>query len=91
MKIKDIFKKVETYNELAEIMQTTKVQISFGEKWHSEKFDNFNDFKKYIRHEYVKDIVDGILNSEDWEIDGEIEIEWEGRKWKYFAELVSKW
>ena len=89
MKMKDMFKKVETYNEIAEIMLTQKAKIIFGEKWYHEEFKNYDDFKKYVRHEYIKEVADKILNSEDWEIDGTLEIPWSDGTSTYFAEIVS--
>ena len=89
MKMKDMFKKMETYNEVAEVMMVTKAKIQFGEKWHSERFDNFNDFKKYIRNEYIKEVADKILNFEGWEIDGESTIEGNWGESTFFSEIVS--
>ena len=58
--MKDMFKKVEIYNEIAEIMLTQKAKIIFGEKWYHEEFKNYDDFKKYVRHEYIKEVADKI-------------------------------
>ena len=91
MKIRDIFKKVETYNEVAEIMQTTKAEVSFGEFYHSERFDNYEDFRKYVRREYITEFADKVLKFEEWEIDSEKEIEWSGGTSKLSLDIVSKW
>jgi len=89
MKMKDMFKKIETYNEIAEIMLTQKAKIMFGEKWCYETFNSYNEFKKYVRNEYIKEVADMILNSEDWEIDDEVEIVWSDGTSKFFSEIVS--
>ena len=96
MKIRDLFKKVEVYNEVSEIMLTTKAEISFHQSFFSsERFDNYEDFRRYIRREYVTKTADEILKSDKWEFnednEAEIEIEFEGEKSKYFVYLVSKW
>ena len=96
MKMKDMFKKVEAYNEIAELMHTSKAKIQFGEGlFSSERFENYSDFKKYVRHEYIKEVAEEILNAEEWEIDGELEIKFgEGMfssTSKFFAELVSNY
>ena len=90
MKIRDIFKKVEVYNEVAELMYSAKAEIKFGEDWHSERFDNYEDFRKYVRKEYITEVADKILKFEEWEIDSEKEIEWSGGTSKFFLDLVSK-
>ena len=95
MKMKEMFKKVETYNEIAELMNTHKAKIQFGEKFHSERFVNFSEFKKYIHSEYIDEVAEKILKSEEWEIDGEVEIKWGEGMFSgastYFVELVSNY
>ena len=78
MTMKEMFKKVEGYNEIAEIMKTNKASIYFadisGACTYGEHFTSYSDFSKYVRHEYLKSLADKILKSDAWEIDGEIEI-----------------
>lgn len=78
MTLKEIFKKVETYNEIAELMLSQKARVHF---WDCGCFsgDCFTDYKslaKYIRREYFKPVADEILSAADYEIDGEKVIEW---------------
>ena len=78
MKIKEMFKKVEGYNELAEVIGTEKAHIWFADKicesiTDGESFTDYNEFRKYVRREYLKDIADFILNSDEWEMNGEVE------------------
>lgn len=78
MKIKEAFKKLEIYNELAELMNEEKKSIWFADITDcvafGETFSCFADFRKYVRHEYVKDLADNILDSDDWDLNGEKEI-----------------
>lgn len=93
MKMKEMFKKVETYNEIAEMMMTHKAKIQFGEWLHTERFEKYSDFSKWIRREYINEVADMILTSDEWEIDGELEIHYgEGifaGTSKFVSELVS--
>ena len=72
MKIKEAFKKLDNYNELAEMMNGDKMHIYFSDILNGisfgEKFNSYDDFRKYIRREYRKEIADEILNTEDWEL-----------------------
>ena len=93
MKMKEMFKKVETYNEIAEMMMTHKAKIQFCEWLYTERFEKYSDFSKWIRREYIKEVADQILNSDAWEIDEELEIHYgEGifaKTSKFVSELVS--
>lgn len=74
MKIREMFKKVEAYNELAEIMNGEKAHVWFAEKsviTIGDAFKDYNEFRKYIRREYFKDVEDFVLNSDEWEINSE--------------------
>ena len=78
MKIKEAFKKIETYNEIAELTNEDKRALWFADITScvsfGEKFTDFSEFRKYVRHEYFKDVADIILNSDGWEFNGEKEI-----------------
>lgn len=93
MTMKEMFKKVETYNEIAEMMRTDKAYICFADiqgTWsHGERFTTYPDFRKYIRSEYHKEIADKILKSEEFEIDGEINFTWSGGDATFSAELTA--
>ena len=62
MKIKEMFKKVETYNELAETLGNRKVYINFVDSvgynvYTVEKVETYKDAVKHIRSEYVYLII----------------------------------
>lgn len=77
MTLKEMFKKVETYNEVAEVMHTDKAVIYFSDSYYSGKdFETYDSFRKYIRKEYISEVVNLILKESNWEMDGEITTEW---------------
>ena len=75
MTMREIFKKVETYNEVAEMMRTAKASIYFYDisgSWSSgQHFRSYNDFRKHIRGEYIKEVADIILKADTFEMDSE--------------------
>lgn len=76
MTAKELFKKVETYNEVAEIMQVQKARIYFTYGFCSgEHFRTFADFRKYVRAEFFKDVADMILKCDEWEDQKNVEME----------------
>ncbi len=80
MTIKEMFKKIEAYNEVAEIMRTDKARLSFTYDSHwGEKFDSFQSFRKWIRRELAKEIADFVLSSNEFEMDKEIEFRFTDR------------
>lgn len=79
MKIKEAFKKVETYNEIAELENEGRKEIWFenilaGCISDGERFSDYAEFRKYVRKEYFKDVADIILESDDWTLNGEKEV-----------------
>lgn len=77
MKIKDVFKKVEGFNELAELMNADKAVVWFADKigpiTDGHSISSYETFRKHIRKEYFKDVADFILNDDGWEINSERE------------------
>lgn len=79
MKIRDMFKKVEGYNELADVMNTEKAHIWFADVMamglikNGENFKTYAEFRKYVRREYIKEVADFILNSDEFEMNSEKE------------------
>lgn len=80
MTLKKLFEKVEAYNEIAEMMHSRKAKIHFFMRdsgcniYFGESFDSFESLRKYIRHEYTKELADAVLKCSDWELDKETEI-----------------
>lgn len=61
MTIKEMFKKVETYNEIAELLGNRSAKVYFYTFPHGESFSTYKDLSKYIRSEYLKEMADEIL------------------------------
>lgn len=93
MTLKDMFKKVEIYNEMAELMQTQKARIYFadlhGSYSYGEHFNDYAGLRKYVRHEYINAIADKVLKSDGFEFDQEYEIENDGRRLTFLVNLVA--
>lgn len=64
MKIKDMIKKVEAYNEVAEIIHGDKMAITFHEFTINERITDYKQFSKFIRKTYLNIIADAILDGE---------------------------
>lgn len=81
MTMKELFKKVETYNEIAELMKTDKAQlvltnIDNGFISVEGHFKSYKDFTKYVKGELFPDVAENLIKSKDWEIDGTITFTW---------------
>lgn len=64
MKIKDMIKKVETYNEVSEIVHGEKMTLTFHEFTTNEKITDYKQFSKFIRKTYLNIVADAILGGE---------------------------
>ncbi len=75
MKIADMIKKIETYNEVADMIGNPKAELRavFG-YGRSIKVETLKSFRKFIRDEYIKVVADAILACEEYEFGKEIEI-----------------
>ena len=77
MTIKELFKKVDGFNEVAEMIGTQKARIWFAERicgttvLDGEWFATFADFRKYVRRFYVKEVADRIINDDEWQVNGD--------------------
>ncbi len=101
MTLKKLFEKVNNYNEVAEMMNTRKAQIyfyscesEFKNFCFGEHFKTYEDLRKWVRKEYIKEVADFILKSDDWELDKEIPFEYTDcfgyrQSNLYSAELVA--
>ena len=94
MTLKEMFKKVETYNEMADLMRTEKARIYFADVTHicsfGDHFTGYAEIRKYIRHEYVSEVADKLLKEDGFEFDEYVTIECEdGHRIVFTAELVA--
>ena len=76
MTLKDMMKKVETYNEIADLMGTQKAALAFADTYRTERFLCYSDLWKYIRRKYLKEVADLILKDDTWGIDEDTTLIW---------------
>ena len=78
MRMKDLFDKVDTYNEIAGLLQTgydVKICFTFTD-FDSETFSNYKEFKSYLKTEVVDDLANFILTSNAFEFNAVLEYDW---------------
>lgn len=61
MTIKDFFKKVAAYNEIAEIMNQRQVAVSFWDDVYQHTFNSFKEFKAFLDETYIDSAATEIL------------------------------
>lgn len=67
MKIKEMFEKLENYNELARICKDSEKRICFyfdDGIGFGYGFDSFKEFKKYCKEELIDEFVNAIMKAE---------------------------
>lgn len=96
MTLKEMFKKVEAYNEIAELMRTDKAVIYlYSKDCHTGKeFSKYEDLRKWVRKEFIKGTADRVLNHDGWEFDKEYTFNWiDNFGWEFnstfTAELIA--
>lgn len=94
MTMRELFKKIDAYNEIAHMMGTDKARIYFydisdGISLGGERFDDYGIFRKYVKSEYQKEIADKILKADCWDFDKDFTFEWAGGTATFSAELTA--
>lgn len=64
MTIKEMFKKVEAYNEVAEIIGNNKVEIHFTEGFQTIRAESLKEFRKQITKIYAGFAAEPILKGD---------------------------
>lgn len=76
MKIKEMIKKIDTFNEIAEMIGNEKAElrctIGYG---FSFIVSNEKSFKKQIREEYIPEMAKAILDCAEYEFNKDVVIE----------------
>lgn len=95
MTMRELFKKVEAYNEMAVLMNADKAAISFaqidnGISFGSERYNNFADFRKLVKRDYMPEVAQKILTAKDCAFDSEFKFDWRGGVAKFAVALVSE-
>lgn len=93
MTMKEMFKKIEAYNDIADLMRSTKAKISLedgdGCCRQMGRFSNYEEFSKFVKHEYIKEVADKLLKYDNWDVDKEITFSWTGGVCKFAAYLIA--
>ncbi len=81
MTMKEMFKKIEVYNEIAEMIGTTKAKIALTSTKNGftnceETFKTYKEFTKFVKDEYFPDVAENLIKSKEWEMGGEITFNW---------------
>lgn len=68
MTLKEMFAKVDTYNEVAAIVngQKMEIAITFG-LYENESFKDYKSWKKYAKENYAEDLMNAIISCKDFE------------------------
>lgn len=89
MTIKEVFKMVESYNTVSEMMGTRKIKailvfvdndMAFTEGY----FTDYKSFRGFVRKNYFPNLVTAILNCENWDFNN-------GGNYTEDVELVWGW
>lgn len=76
MTVREIFKKVDAYNEVAEIMGTDKAIVKVAGFSFSclDEFENFKDFRAYLKREIIDTLANAVLACDEFENDKPVTI-----------------
>ena len=70
MTIRNLFKRVQEYNEIADLLKTGKADIYFNEGLgFGNHFKTYKEFSKFIRAEFVNEVVKVILENDEYTVD----------------------
>lgn len=88
MKIKEMLKKVDAYNEVANMIRTERAKLVLNIEYDSFEVKDVKSFSKEIRDTFIKPMAEAILNG-DYKFDEEVLILFDDR-WGYkFEERVT--
>ena len=87
MTMRELFKKVETYNEVAEIIDIpyqAKLIFSIDDGRGSSIFDcksysTYKEFRRYFKQEIIDEITDFVLNSNEFDLGKATELRYTDR------------
>lgn len=66
MTIKEMFKKIETYNEVAEMVKGEKLTIHITLDISGEYFEDYKSFKKYAKENYAESLIIALTEYKDF-------------------------
>ena len=76
MKIAEMIRKIDTYNEIAEMIHQPKMELRFYVRFGlSVPVRSLKDFRRYVRKEYISCMADAILAYDGYSFDEEATIQ----------------
>ena len=80
MTIKEMLKKVDGYNEVAEMIGTEKAELRVVYDGYglSDVVADYKSFAKFIRETYIKEIADAVLKCDKYELNKEMQFTVDG-------------
>lgn len=77
MRMKDLFAKVDTYNEIAGILDIGyHAEICFVFDKDSITFNDFREFKQYFQREVIDEVTDFVLHSDKFDFNVPVDYSW---------------
>lgn len=91
MTIREMLKKIETYNEVAKELGERELELRFHLEFSStKKITDMKEFKKYLNYEFIPELVDAILKCDSYQISGEyVNLVFDDKFGTHFEEKVS--
>ena len=95
MTMRELFKNVECYNEMAVLMDADKAAINFANVANGlyiggDTYNNYADFRKWVKRDYLPEVAQKILTAKDCEFDRVFEFYWRGGKAEFSVVLVQE-
>lgn len=79
MTIKELFKKIENYNEVAKMVGTKGLYLHVTIGYTNDRFDTFKVFRKRLRDTYIDEVAEAILKNDSFALGEDVEINTVGR------------
>ena len=96
MKLREVFNKIESYNDIAEMMGTDKAQIvlvdyhdNMGFTSAEGHFKTYKELRKFAKSEYQTEVADKLLKATDWEFNHLISFQWAAGACHFGIELAA--
>ncbi len=64
MTVKELIKKMDSYNEIARLVDAPEMEIRFKDGIFSSTVKDSKSFAKFVRETYIKCVADDILNGD---------------------------
>lgn len=77
--VKEMFSMVDTYNNIAEIVGSPKMKISFRYNHYEATADNYKDFAKQLKEELIDEAVNAVLKDNKFSFEKDYHLQYKGR------------